>query len=262
MLSEKEVEESNYKHIFYKNLPDRNTEFFWYNFKESIINTLHSLPSETKNSLKKYDIIDNLYKLSNNLNQLQNNGEYNNINNKIEDYIRDIARILFLPHSNYYHFNIFLTNLKRWDTWVLELPDKKKHKYEWLKSSDTYTKDDYFMIFLKFKKYMNEYGHKENQVFNDALEFKFKKYQYWEKLENIFKPQSNLTYQQINKEILDDIYNFILKEKYLKPTLLIELSHYYPIIKDLKSIGCINQDIPDSYQVEKAIKKGIIHLWK
>ena len=84
------------------------------------------------------------------------------------------------------------------------------------------------------------------------------KYQYWENLENIFKPQFNLTYQQINKEILDDIYDFILKEKYLKPTFLIELSHYYPIIKDLKSIGCINQDIPDSYQVEKAIKKGLI----
>ena len=91
------------------------------------------------------------------------------------------------------------------------------------------------------------------------MESKFKKYQYWGTLDKSAKPQCKLSYQEINKEILDDIYNYILKEKYLKPTLLIELSQYYPIIKDLKNIGCINQDIPDSYQVEKAIKKGLIN---
>ena len=67
MLSSKEIDESNYKHIYYKNLPDKNIEFFWYNFKESIINILYNLDQETKNLLKNHDIIGDLYKLSNNL---------------------------------------------------------------------------------------------------------------------------------------------------------------------------------------------------
>jgi len=255
MLSSKEIDESNYKHIYYKNLPDKNIEFFWYNFKESIINILYNLDQETKNLLKNHDIIGDLYKLSNNLNQLQKEGEYNTIQNKIEYYIRDISRILFLPHSNIYHFNIFLTNLKRWDTWVLELPDKKKHKYEWLKNT---IKDDYFMVFLKLKKYIYEYGHKENEIFINDLVSKIKNYKYWERLDSIYRPQTNLSYQENNKKTLDMIYDLILKEKYFKPTILIELANYYPVIKDLKKNGHLSNDIKDSYSVEKALKKTMI----
>ena len=156
MLSSKEVDKSSYKHIYYKNLPDKNIEFFWYNFKESVNNAFNNLNQETKKVLKKYNIQENLIELSNTLNQLQQNEQFNEIQIKIENYIRDISRILFLPYTNEYHFNIFLTNLKRWDTWVLELPDKQKHKYEWLKNQEGNVKvnEDYFLIFLKFKKYI------------------------------------------------------------------------------------------------------------
>jgi hypothetical protein len=70
MLLPQEIESSKFKNIYEKNLPDKNVEFFWYNFKESVVNTLHSLTKETKILLTKYDIIDNLYKFSNNLNLL------------------------------------------------------------------------------------------------------------------------------------------------------------------------------------------------
>jgi hypothetical protein len=46
----KEIKESNYYFIYDKNLPDKNTEFFWYIFKESINNTI--TPTEKKNETK------------------------------------------------------------------------------------------------------------------------------------------------------------------------------------------------------------------
>ena len=53
MLLPQEIESSKFKNIYDKNLPDKNVEFFWYNFKESVVNTLHSLTKETKILLKK-----------------------------------------------------------------------------------------------------------------------------------------------------------------------------------------------------------------
>ncbi len=35
-----EIESSKYKDVYYKNLPDKTTEFFWYGFKNSIINLI------------------------------------------------------------------------------------------------------------------------------------------------------------------------------------------------------------------------------
>ncbi len=55
MITLKDIEGSKYSHIYNKNLPDKTSEFFWYCFKESIINAINDIKS--KNTTKTFGYI-------------------------------------------------------------------------------------------------------------------------------------------------------------------------------------------------------------
>jgi hypothetical protein len=179
MLSPEDIESSLYKDIYSKNLPDKIIEFFWYGFKESIQNMVNSIEDRTIKSKVK-GIFNNLNETANKLNQLQIEEKYDEIKEIIENYIVILSRIFFLPYANNYNFNIYLTNLKRWETWVLELPEKKRHTYEWLKSTEQ--KDDYFLTFFRLRKYICDHSNrndsKEEMEFINNLEAKLQDYRY------------------------------------------------------------------------------------
>jgi hypothetical protein len=278
MLLPQEIESSKFKNIYDKNLPDKNVEFFWYNFKESINNLLNNVKKEhSKHSTKWDDIMNHLNETSNQLNKLQIEEKYDEIIQVIQNYIYLMARVLFIPYTNYYHFNIFITNLKRWETWVLDSnscsnsnsnsnsnshsnSNSTKHNYDWLKDNES---DDYFMIFFKLKKYISDYdNYKLDYDIIGKLEYKIHNYQFWDLLSGLYQPQITYSYQSSNKILLDEIYKFILEKHYFKPTLLIEFSHYYPVITDLIEIGYFKNDIPKHWSTEKALKKGINHDFK
>ncbi len=261
MLLPQEIESSKFKNIYYKDLPDKNVEFFWYNFKESILNLLNKIKNENlRYSTKWDDIMNHLNETSNQLNKLQIEEKYDEIISVIQNYIYLMARVLFIPYTNYYHFNIFITNLKRWETWVLDSnsgSNSNKHNYDWLKDDKS---DDYFMIFFKLKKYISDYdNYKVDYDIIDKLENKIHNYQFWDLLSGLYQPQITYSYQSNNKILMDEVYKFILEKHYFKPTLLIEFSHYYPVITDLIEIGYFKNDIPKHWSTEKALKKGIIH---
>jgi hypothetical protein len=237
MLTEKEIENSKYKDIYYKNLHDKDTEFFWYCFKESIDNLINNLENNKQKELQY--LIDELNDKCNLLNQLQKNEKYDDINLEIEKYIKYIARVLFLPHANVYYFNIFITNLKRWSKWVLKI-SPAKFNYHWLKDDQ----EDYFMIFFQIKKSLVDNDNDANnyQTLFTKINHCIGKY---------------LTISSVrNRNILYDIYRLILEEKYLKPQILIDLSEYFPIKEDLIKMGYLKDDLPSNWSLEKAIKKG------
>ncbi len=263
MLSPQDIESSKFKNIYYKNLPDKNTEFFWYNFKESILNLLNLLQNNNlklKYSTKWNDIMNHLTETSNLLNKLQKEEKYDQIILVIQKYIFIIARVLFIPYTNYYHFNIFITNLKRWETWVLDSDSisiniHNKHNYDWLKGNES---DDYFMIFFKLKKYISDYdNYKLNGNIIEKIEQKINNYHYWDFSSELYQPLISYSHKESNKMVLDEIYQLIIDEKFFKPTILIEISHYYPVIKDLINVGYFKDNIPDHWTIEKALKKSI-----
>ncbi len=266
--------------ILQKNLPDKNYEIFWYGFKNSIINLINNLLSNSNgfsqssikletNVIEKLNImLKELNVKSALLNQYQKNEEYDNINLEIEKYIKWISRYLFIPYANFYHFNIYFTNLKRWTKWIInkdcdnltdspkiEKKNKKQDKIDlsWLK--DEYNdKDDLFIIFFNLLKYCYEYEYHTSHTYNTSNEsekiiinrliFNFKKY----------NPETFYT----NKSVLDSSLNLILQNKFFKPLILIEFGKYYNINEKLKSLGYIKKDIPDNWTVEKILKKGLL----
>ena len=237
MLTVKEIENSKYKDIYYKNLPDKDIEFFWYCFKESIDNLINSLEKNKQTSLKY--LIDELNHKCDHLNQLQKSEEYDQISIEIEKYIKHIARVLFLPYADIYYFNIFITNLKRWSKWVLKI-SPTKFNFNWLKDND----ENYFMIFFQIKKYLidNHDDANNHPKLFEKLNFNIEKY---------------LTISNMrNKIILYDIYRLIIDERYLKPQILLDLSVHFPIKEDLIKIGYLKNNLPLNWSLEKAIKKG------
>jgi hypothetical protein len=236
MISPQEVESSKYKEVYYKNLPDCTTEFFWYGFKESILNLINVTYKD--NQITSSMLLQDLDEKCHILNKLQLSGKYNDINIEVEKYMRWLARHLFLSHSDDYMFHIFLSNMKRWSKWVLGVHDKIK--FEWLMSLEK--EDDYFMVFFNLRKYICDHYSNEDKEILDNINQYLKKYQTLSMIKNKF--------------ILMDIYNLILNEKYIKPTIFQELSKYFPAIKDLKKIGYFKADIPDTWSIEKAFKRG------
>jgi hypothetical protein len=258
--------------IIQKNLPDKNYEIFWYGFKNSIINLINNLLSNSESLIfieLENNVIENLNTILNEvnsksdlLNQYQKKEEYDNIKFEIEKYIKWISRYLFIPYANFYHFNIYFTNLKRWTKWVInkdcdnlmdspkiEKKNKKQDKidFAWLKDEFN-NKDDFFIIFFNLLKYCYDYEYNKNEELEkkiiNRLIFNLKKYNQ----ENFYT----------NKAILDNSLNFILLNKFLKPFILIEFSKYYNMNEKLKSLGYIKKDIPDNWTVEKIFKKGLL----
>ena len=89
--------------------PDKDIEDFWLTLKCCVVN------------FYKYCNLDlDITKMSNELNLLQKNRDYINIEYKINEFIIELINIMFLNihkiHDNYYLYNtrIILTNLNRW----------------------------------------------------------------------------------------------------------------------------------------------------
>lgn len=240
MLSPKEIESSKFSFVFEKNLPDKTTEFFWYGFKESILNLYKSLTHNPDLQEKLSVLIENLHNKSNFLNQLQNEKKYQEIKIKIGEYIRLFSRNLFILYADDYHFSIYLTNLKRWSKWILESKENKI-SFDFLKENE----DDYFMIFFNLRKYTAE-KHKNNNENQENQEIILQ-------LNNYIKEYKIYSYQ--NKAILDTIYTYLFQKKYFKNTILTEFNRYYPVIKDLKKNNIIEKDIPDYWSIDKLFKK-------
>ncbi len=279
MITSKEIQESNYSFIYEKNLPDKTTEFFWYIFKESVINAINYI--KTNNNVKFKNNINNIFdskdylgekleyilsdllEKSNIFNQLQKEEKYDEIIVEIEKYIIWISRILFLPHANYYHFNIFITNLKRWYKWIKQTSSsdsvnsigtdsfdnkqKSKHpkkiNFEWLVDK---TKEDFFLPLFNIRKYIcdknDNFG--SEQVIIDKILFFISNYD----ISNFLN----------NKSIIMDIVKYIFETKFFKLFILTEIVKYYPIISKLKEYGILDASIPDNFSIEKLFKKNIL----
>jgi hypothetical protein len=240
MLSPKEIESSKFSFVFEKNLPDKTTEFFWYGFKESILNLYKSLNHYPDLQEKLSVLIENLHNKSNFLNQLQKEENYQEIKIKIEEYIRLFSRNFFILYADDYHFSIYLTNLKRWSKWILE-SNENKISFDFLKEDE----DDYFMVFFNLRKYTAEkYKNKDEEHENQEIILQLNHYIKEYKI-----------YSDQNKTILDTIYTYLFEKKYFKNTILTEFNKYYPVIKDLKKHNIIEQNIPDYWSIDKLFKK-------
>ena len=268
VLIDKDIQEK----VSQKNLPDKNIEFFWYGFKNTIINLVNSLKLEMKDKEKNIEkekhidnekmknkdkedklnfIIKDLEERSNLYNELQKENKFKEINIEIENYIKYISRIFFIKYADDYHFNIYLTNIKRWSKllnqtkydWLDKTKTKKNNNNE--KNNNKTNEDDYFMIFFNIRKYLCErHNNNKNLEENDNIY-----------VEDLKRYDDNLYIK--NKLIIGDIYKSMLRNKYLKPSILLEFGKYFPIISDLQKIGCIKEDIDLGlkYSNEKILKK-------
>lgn len=93
-------------HVKQSGLPDCKQEYFWLSFKDSIKNFYAARGIKIK--------LEDLDKTSDYLNLLQKQDKYNEINTVIHQYIMNFAWKIIEYPSNYY-FNLFLTNIKRWN---------------------------------------------------------------------------------------------------------------------------------------------------
>jgi hypothetical protein len=236
MISPDEIESSKYKDVYYKNLPDKTTEFFWYGFKNSIINLIEVAYKDNNHTTSL--LLQDLDDKCNLFNELQLSKQYDEINLEIEKYMRWLARHLFLTHADDYSFNIFITNMRRWSKWIRGVSEKIK--FEWLASSEK--DEDYFMIFFHLRKYTCEHYSPEDKEILENINLYLKKYQTLSMIKNKF--------------ILMDMYHMLLNSKYIKPMIFQELSKYFPVIADLKKIGYFKKDIPDKWSFDKAFKCG------
>jgi hypothetical protein len=256
-----DIDTSKFSFVLNKNLPDKNTEVFWYGFKENIINMINNIKHKTEYQSTEHQehfkfILKDLENKSNKFNILQKEEKFIEINNEIECYIKWISRNFIIQYANDYYFNIYLTNLKRWSKTILEIPDKIR--FDWLEENKNENENenknktqDYFMIFFNLRKYLCEHNNThhnkiEDTVFIDIFIDVIKKY--------------TTKIMIKNKILLDEIYKMIIDARYMKPSILIEFGKYYPIIKDLQKIGYIKQNIPENFSIEKALKKCTVNV--
>lgn len=130
-----------------KNDPDYDIEYFWYGFKQSMINFY------IKHNLNYIHI----YEWSNILNKLKINKNYNDIEISIREYILIYAKCI-LKHSfdlSYYDDDILISNIKRWN--------KISFNYNFEKSARHNTLLIIFLVLLEIKK--------SKKNINDNIEF-------------------------------------------------------------------------------------------
>lgn len=95
---------SDFQYILETNEPDKDLEYFWLTFKDSIINHVGE-----KNKI-------NIHKFSSTLNDLQKNKKYDDIHKKISKFmIANINIIIkYIIRTNDYTVHLLNTNIKRW----------------------------------------------------------------------------------------------------------------------------------------------------
>lgn len=118
--------------------PDFHIEDFWYGFKQSMINFYYLI--------KKYDFKINEW--SNILNILKKNKEYNQIESNIREYMSYYAFDLIKYGETTYHYEILVTNIKRWN--------KISNLYNFENSTKHNKILIIFLIFLDIKKDNND----------------------------------------------------------------------------------------------------------
>ena len=105
---EKDLQHSQ---VLLNNEPDCGYEYFWLNFKDSVINaSLCVLPKEISESLK--DLSTQIPVLTDKLNDLQKKREYNEIFNHINRFLKRYFWLILAEGE--YHSSIATTNFKRW----------------------------------------------------------------------------------------------------------------------------------------------------
>ncbi len=114
--------------------PDFLIEEFWYGFKNSMINFYSSI-KKTNNNIEIWSIILNNLKLEKN---------YRQIESSIRDYITLYSFDLIKYSTSYYHDDILITNIKRWDN----ISDK----FNFIKSNTHCKIMQLFKIYLILKK--------------------------------------------------------------------------------------------------------------
>lgn len=138
-----------------KNDPDYDIEYFWYGFKQSMINYY------IKHNLNYIHI----YEWSNILNKLKINKNYNDIENSIREYISIYAKCI-LKHSydlSYYDDDILISNIKRWNKISFNYNFDKSHRHNRLLII--------FLVLLEIKKSKKNIN--ENQEFIDYMNNKY-----------------------------------------------------------------------------------------
>lgn len=103
--------EEKYKFLRYTEKPDRDVEYFWYIFKDFVINTATRYP--LIKDPKAY--IENL---STTLNQLQEEKAYDDIQESIKEVIMTIGWLLLSTHADSHTSHLYLTFVKRWSKWA------------------------------------------------------------------------------------------------------------------------------------------------
>jgi hypothetical protein len=102
-----------------KNDPDYHIEYFWYGFKNSMINFYSFINHDYSHILL----------WSQNLNNFKKDKKYSDIELSIREYISQFSLVL-LKHSNtMYHDDIFLTNVNRWNKISSHFNFEKSDKY-------------------------------------------------------------------------------------------------------------------------------------
>lgn len=101
-----------YSKIEQENKPDKSMEIFWYGFKNSIENFY-------KNNINNSSI--DIKKVSEKLNEYQKDENYRLIAKEIKKHIEIYTIELINLKSGYYHTNIAITNIKRWNKIINEL---------------------------------------------------------------------------------------------------------------------------------------------
>ena len=125
--------------------PDYNIEQFWFGFKDSMSNFYYQ--KNLKRPINKW---------SNDLNKLQKEEKYQDIEKNIRNYI-SLYGIDVMRHIDFYHFGILKTNIKRWNN--------ISNYYNFNKEE---TKKYYNIIFLLIDIYKKLY---DNISENDFIEF-------------------------------------------------------------------------------------------
>lgn len=92
--------------IKYNNLPDKEVELYWYELNNIIKNCFHSISKGVPLELNNIGGI---------LNNLQEKKKYQEIEQKIQDYISTVCKLYVIHNCPIYHFSLLDTQIKRWN---------------------------------------------------------------------------------------------------------------------------------------------------
>jgi len=103
--------EEKYKFLRYTEKPDRDVEYFWYIFKDFLLNIASRYPISKNPKF----LVDTL---SSKFNNLQREKAYDKIQSIIKKVIEDVGWILSSSHADSHTSHLFLTFVKRWSKWA------------------------------------------------------------------------------------------------------------------------------------------------